>query len=161
MVERRGGVSVFAHQRGWGERPSRRGSGVVADRWWWGWWWGCRPAQRPYCCPPTPPQHRAAEPGIISLNEDEGQVGRGWAGPEGGMGACRSPHNCFSELDANLQEGDYLKTVQKLPGVSLICASQEHTSVVRQEKSTAPCVHPAAVQVWPDQLYSLTSTQHS
>lgn len=85
VVERRGGVSVFAHQRGWGERPSRWGSVVVADRWWRG-WWGCWPAQRPYCCPPTPPQHRGAEPGILSLNVDEGQVGREWAGPEGGMG---------------------------------------------------------------------------
>ncbi|TNN77699.1 hypothetical protein EYF80_011997 [Liparis tanakae] len=32
VVERRGGVSVFAHQRGWGKRPSRWGSVAVADR---------------------------------------------------------------------------------------------------------------------------------
>lgn len=66
VVERRGGVSVFAHQRGWMERPCLGGSVVVADRWWRG-WWGSQPAQCPYCCPLTPPQHRGAEPDILSF----------------------------------------------------------------------------------------------
>lgn len=39
-----------------------------------------------------------------------------------------------------------MKTVQKLPGVSLICVSHELKSLVRQEKSSAPCVHSAAAE---------------
>lgn len=76
VVERRGGVSVFAHQQGWGERPSPLGSVVVAD-WWWRGWWGCRPAQRPCCCSPTLPQHRGTQPSILIWGEDGRRAGRG------------------------------------------------------------------------------------
>lgn len=89
VVERRGGVSVFAHRRCWGAHPSRWGSGVAAeaDLRQTG-WRGYRPMQCPYCCAPTPPQHRGVQPGILSLlSEDEGQVyggGAGWS--QGGLG---------------------------------------------------------------------------
>lgn len=107
VVESQGGVSVFAHRRGWGERPSCWGSVVVADRRWRG-WWGYWPAQRPYCCAPMPPQHRGAEPGILSLNKDERRVWRGvgrsrrWDWDKNMSLGIHT--NWFQDLDATLQE---------------------------------------------------------
>lgn len=54
-----------------------------------------------------------------------------------------------------------METVQKLPRVSLICTSQEHTLVVKQEKSSALLVHPAVADSRCGQTNSALSQPHA
>lgn len=145
VVERRWSVSVFAHQQGWVERPRRWGNLLVLDWWWWRGWWGFCPAQRPCCCcccSLTPPQHRGAQPSILSLKWGWRGVGQGTAEviPKGWMATIRRARNRFWQLEENLQGEDGWKTWAWL----------EITHAARKTKCATclPCSY--RVQVWPD-----------